>query len=669
MPAAKSAMTAPTALTETIMPDFIQAINDDYKSQVAHVFLLHGNIYDFCDNSGKDLTVKQVFSRFYDDNFLKDTDPDGGDSGNNLGENDQAAPTSMTRILVTYNLSQGLEFPHPQSKELMKAAFTAELGGELVNEQFMKPKSIGKLVEFMNLWFDISKKRKKTNQIAKKSGKASQELLLVTWLLTDADAMFPDGDISALGPDRLPIVSVRQWAQDEWLASTNRIILMCRHASDLHDSIRSEISAIHMVRKPNLEDRVQYIKGFDSTIQARAKARGGSLKIGKNTSVSKINWGDDFGPLQCAVQSAGMNRKQLKDVFLQSWMGMEPVGYDQVRARKQRALQDEYQGMIDFKEPEFGFEEIGGHEAFKKFCKQQVIMPLQTGDKRTCARGALLCGPPGTGKSMLAWALAKEAKMNYLIVDLSKVFGGLVGETESNMRKLLEAIEAAAPCIVFIDEIDSVLSAGRTSAGDSGTSGRVFNSFMTFMSDPGRAGKIVVLAATNRPDLLDPALIRMGRFDAKIAILPPSRGDIKGRKAILNALTIKHKVKLHNELKPTLEDTESGLGRLLEDKVRIWTGAEIEMVVKKAMSTAAFAERKDEEGNRDYTIQLEDWNHAMDVILPNTNEVEFQTKLALYFVDDLDFCPPDWRAMVIDKESLGRELGLIRERPGQQEEE
>jgi SpoVK/Ycf46/Vps4 family AAA+-type ATPase len=255
--------------------------------------------------------------------------------------------------------------------------------------------------------------------------------------------------------------------------------------------------------------------------------------------------------------------------------------------------------------------------------------------------------------------------MNYLIVDLSRVFGGLVGETESNMRKLLEAIEAAAPCIVFVDELDSVLSAGRTSAGDSGTSGRVFNSFMTFMSDPSRSGKIVVLAASNRPDLLDAALIRAGRFDAKIAILPPARGDEKGRKAILKALVGKHSVKFSKDLVPTMEDKEEGLGRLLCDTNRLWTGAEIEVVTKKAISTAAFAYRTDEVGQKDYTITLEDWNHAMDVIVPNTREVEFQTKLALLFADDEDYVAAGWKSLFADKDQLRRDLGMLK---GQEEE-
>jgi SpoVK/Ycf46/Vps4 family AAA+-type ATPase len=187
---------------------------------------------------------------------------------------------------------------------------------------------------------------------------------------------------------------------------------------------------------------------------------------------------------------------------------------------------------------------------------------------------------------------------------------------------------------------------------------------MTFMSDPGRAGRIVVLAATNRPDLLDAALIRAGRFDAKIAILPPARGDVRGRKAILKALVTKHKVQFGADLAPTMGNKEDGLGRLLEDDVRIWTGAEIEVVMKKAISTAAFANRLDEDGQKDYTITLEDWNHAMDVIIPNTNEVEFQTKLALLFTDDLDFVPDGYQDMAKDKDTLRKELGINVNRDG-----
>jgi SpoVK/Ycf46/Vps4 family AAA+-type ATPase len=356
-----------------------------------------------------------------------------------------------------------------------------------------------------------------------------------------------------------------------------------------------------------------------------------------------------------------MSRKQLKDVFLQSWIYERPVDFSIILQRKQRALQDEYQGMLDFREPTFGFEEIGGQEHFKQYCSRRIITPLKERDTKTCSRGALMTGPPGTGKSMLAMALAKEAQMNFLIVDLGKVFAGLVGETEKNMRKTLEAIEAASPCIVFIDEIDSVLSSGRKSGGDSGTSGRVFNSFMTFLSDPGRVGRVVVLAASNRPDMLDAALLRPGRFDAKIPILPPAQSDSKGRAQILNALTTKHKVVFDKELAKTVKLADKGLGRLFQDKKRIWTGAEIEDLMREAMSSAAFSGRQNEKGEKDYTIFSSDWEYAMDVIIPNTGDVEYQSKLALYYVNNLTYCPEEWREMAKNKAELANDLGMQRD--------
>jgi transitional endoplasmic reticulum ATPase len=184
----------------------------------------------------------------------------------------------------------------------------------------------------------------------------------------------------------------------------------------------------------------------------------------------------------------------------------------------------------------------------------------------------------------------------------------------------------------------------------------VFNNFMTFLSDPSRAGKIVVLAASNRPDLLDAALVRSGRFDAKLPILPPAREDSKGRSQILQALMTKHKVAFATDLKPTLKDGSTGLGRLLQDKEKIWTGAEIEVIMKEAISTAAYAGRKTADEETDYTIHLDDWNYAMDVILPNTNEVEYQTMLALLYVDNLAYCPADWQALARDKDEIRQRL-------------
>jgi ATP-dependent 26S proteasome regulatory subunit len=431
---------------------------------------------------------------------------------------------------------------------------------------------------------------------------------------------------------------------------------MTRHLSDIHESIRGELAVSHIVRKPNLQDRLEWLNNFETNIKNRV-VKDGALTIGENTNVTGIDLACDFSIQEFALQSAGMNRRQIKDVILNSWRNQVPVDFPLVQERKKRALEDEYGGMIDIKEPSFGFELIGGHDHFKDFCQWKIIKPLRSGNKKLCARGALMTGPPGTGKTMAAWALAKEAGVNFIIVDFGKVFGGLVGETESNTRKLIEAIEAAAPCVVFGDELDSVFSSGRQSAGDSGTSARVFNSLMTWLSDPGRVGKVVFLAATNRPELLDAALIRAGRMDVKIPMLPPAKGDAKGRWAILKSQTHKHKIVLADDLIASKNNPQAGLGRLLYDPKRIWTGAEMEQLLQAAFDETIRAERKADEKD-DLRVFLADWDAAFDNIIPNTDEVERMTNLALLYVDNLRYVPAEWREAARDKKNLREVCGL-----------
>ena len=482
----------------------------------------------------------------------------------------------------------------------------------------------------------------------------------------DCDALFPAGQMAALStPDRNPIVIMRNWAQDETIGNRNMIIMLARHISDVHESIRcgsSRVSAI-LVKQPKLEEREAWLTSFRSIIKQQAK-NGQPLKVAGRT-VDDVYYIKGFDERLFAIQSAGMSRYQLEDVIMRSWLDNVPLDFPLVRERKQRAIEEEYEGIVEFFEPEFGFETVGGHDQLKRYFTRKIITPLQTGDKRSCSRGVLLVGPPGTAKTALAKALAKEAKMNFMIGNLGRLFGGIVGETESRTRKFLEAVDSAAPVILFLDEIDSVLSAGRTSAGDSGTSARVFNSIMTFLSDESRAGKVVVVSATNRPDLLDPALIRSGRFDAILPALPPASGDAKGRALILQALEKKLGIKWAKDLKDTAktESKDTGLGRLLFD-TRIWTGAEMEVVVKDAYDNACFAlrEKMPSETEDDKAavrkaidgvqISLANWNQSMDDVLPNTRAVEAMIDMALYFLNHLGYCPPEWKKRAANKDEI-----------------
>lgn len=192
----------------------------------------------------------------------------------------------------------------------------------------------------------------------------------------------------------------------------------------------------------------------------------------------------------------------------------------------------------------------------------------------TMPRGILLQGPPGTGKTMLAKAVAGEAKVPFYSFSGSDFVEMFVGVGASRVRDIFKEAKANSPCIVFIDEIDAV-GASRTSGASAGGQeerGQTLNALLVAMDGFETEDAIVVLAATNRPDILDSALKRPGRFDRQINILPP---DVKGRKLILEVHG--SKVSLHPEVK-------------FEDLARAtpgFTGAELANLVNEAALMAA----------------------------------------------------------------------------------
>lgn len=646
-------------------PDFVQAINADYKAQVSHMFALHGNIRDFVGNGAGDLSLKKVLASAWDDNIQKVINPgtkaDNSDTGLSTGS---ASPKK--RIMCFYNISSGLEFPNETSEQEWEQAFKAVFGENLEevfkNKQWNKPKTPEAAMALFNTWFFVSKDLMKKNFERRKKKEPQTTELVMTIVFTDADALVPAGGIAELRGDRAAIVHFRNWAQNLELGMRNRIILVTRHLSDIHESLRSELMTTHMVRKPNLQDRKEWLANFRAAIQKQVEIHKKPLEIGANTQVTDIVFAEDFDSQQFANQTAGMNRRQMKDVIMESWRSQKPLDVQMVLQRKQAALREEFGGMLDFKEPEFGFEQIGSQDHFKEYCYRKVITPLKSGDIKSCSSGAMIVGPPGTGKSYLCWALAKEAGVNYIVADISKVFGGIVGETEKNINKLIEGIEAAAPCVVFMDEVDNA-GLSRTSQGDSGTTARVFNRLMTWLSDPSRKGKVVPFMASNRPDLLDAAFIRSGRIDVIMAVLPPGKGEAGERKQVLLALKKKLKLEFHKELQATETDPKNGLGRLLLDQTRVWTGAEIEVAIKEAADNAKYANRTKTGGKPDLSIHIEDINLSLDEIIPNTQQIERQTELALYYANHRRYVPKSWRTLWEDiannRGTYEQKLGLV----------
>lgn len=189
-----------------------------------------------------------------------------------------------------------------------------------------------------------------------------------------------------------------------------------------------------------------------------------------------------------------------------------------VRAVRLDILRRSYGHLLDVIEPSYGFEGVGGYDEIKAYLFG-VRDAMLSGDVRRVPMGMLLMGPPGTGKTAVAEAFAKECGM--IFVKLRSQRSMWVGESERQMEETLRALRALAPCVVFRDEVDQEDSGRDSYQGDSGVSGRIRQAMMTFLSDPMIRGQVLVIGATNRPDLLDAALMRSGRSDVRIPMLMP----------------------------------------------------------------------------------------------------------------------------------------------------
>jgi hypothetical protein len=334
-------------------PYFIQEMNNDYVAGISHMFILHGNIYDNIDNNGIDMPLNTILSAFYDDNVN--------------GSNKQELNINK-RIVIFYNIAQGMHFPSKQSEDLWIAAHTAILGQKIIEEMgpnWTRPKNPDAFIKAIYLWDRVSRELSEKNQMAKADkGKYLSPELRPMFIVTDADAFAPRGSMDQLGSDRSAIVALRNLAKDSKFGVRNRMILITRQLSNINESIRSEISTSYSLRKPSFEDRIDWLQRFRQRFKDQTKTVPKKTVTGQE--VTDIVYANDFSEHQFAVQAAGMNIQQMKDVIMQSWIHKgNPIDYTAVMIRKQRALMDEYEGMLDFTEPEFGFEMIGGHDHFK----------------------------------------------------------------------------------------------------------------------------------------------------------------------------------------------------------------------------------------------------------------------------------------------------------------
>jgi transitional endoplasmic reticulum ATPase len=188
--------------------------------------------------------------------------------------------------------------------------------------------------------------------------------------------------------------------------------------------------------------------------------------------------------------------------------------------------------------PNTTWADIGGMESVKNELRELVQYPVEHPEKyekfgMSPSRGVLFYGPPGCGKTLLAKAVANECQANFISVKGPELLTMWFGESEANVREIFQKARAAAPCVLFFDELDSIASARGGSGGDGGgAADRVINQILTEIDGVGAKKNVFIIGATNRPDIIDPALMRPGRLDQLIYIPMP---DLESRLSILKS--------------------------------------------------------------------------------------------------------------------------------------
>ncbi|GHO58864.1 CDC48 family AAA ATPase [Ktedonobacter robiniae] len=251
--------------------------------------------------------------------------------------------------------------------------------------------------------------------------------------------------------------------------------------------------------------------------------------------------------------------------------------------------------------PELDFSDIGGLDEVKQILKETVKDPLYHPEvyvraNTRPAKGILLTGEPGTGKTLMAKAIAKEAEVNFIAVSGPELLSKFVGESERSIREVFKKARQASPCILFFDEIETLVPRRGKTTGEQVTE-RVVAQFLTEMDGIEELKGVLVLASTNRSDLIDPAMLRPGRFDFVIEMPKP---DLKAREEIF---------KVHTRGKPLGKGvTPKSLAMETENMV----GAEIASICQKAslLAIREFLESKEEDLEK-LTIEKRHFSEAM----------------------------------------------------------
>jgi len=343
-------------------------------------------------------------------------------------------------------------------------------------------------------------------------------------------------------------------------------------------------------KKDKIEDLIEKIKKLKKSEKIKETLENEDIEIYKEVrnklidkmleELAELTMGYSGADLAALCKEAAMNvlKRMIPEIKDIDEFMSKPENLEKLYVTKQdfleamKRIQPTVLREVFIEVPKVKWEDIGGLDDVKKELQECIEWPLkypQLFEKVgiTPPKGILLFGPPGTGKTLLAKAVANESNANFIAIKGPEILSKWVGESEKRLREVFRKARLATPCIIFIDEIDSIVPARGSMSSDSGVTERIVATLLNEMDGISELKDVIVIGATNRPDMVDPAILRPGRLEKLIYVRPPNE---KERLEIFKVHTRNMSLDKDVDLEKLAKMTEG------------YTGADIESICRKA---------------------------------------------------------------------------------------
>ncbi len=618
-------------MNEVNLPNWTNELKRRYLRGEASIFVLHGNVYDAILQDGKMLTLTD----FLVQNVLQPSKD----------------------FVGVYNIATGFRSAYRKTVDDGRNK-TLELLDSLTSNHSKTQ------------WLEALEVLLSANQFALTSRNGL--------ILEYAETIAPAGDPSMqMDLDRAAIVTLHRWSFLPGVTQhDNIVVLLAENLAELSPKIVSNPRVVVIeIPLPDAETREKTIALIDEKMSENDRRRyaelTAGLKVLQITSILKPHetnevdlnqrthfieklLGDGEEIKARATQLAQMTAEKSEEEIVQLLAPEKKdiaLNTDEIKVkaraeidklifqRKREIIEKECFGLLEFIEPKFGFEVVGGNEAIKADLNF-IAQNMREGHYNRVPMGLLFTGAQGTGKTFFATAFAGEAKLT--AVKLKNIRSKWVGSTEGNLEKVLSVIKAIGQVIVIIDEADRSFGNSGEGEGDDGTSSRIIAKMKEFMSDTANRGRVLFILMSNRPDKIDIDLKRAGRLDRKIPFFyPQSEAEVS---AIGKANAKRNKLNIAEKL---LENTD------IWSKMVGYSAADIEATLLLSQENAAKRETPE------VIVTAEDLQTALTDYFPSRNEtmLKFMETLAVFESSNRKYLPEKYAQ--ISQEDLQRQLDSL----------